>query len=73
MDDFIKRMQGERDELNERIGKLEKGIVRFGLSNHKRVTLMESQLKAMKDYLFYLEERIHHELSSQTEAMPNEE
>lgn len=42
MDNFIKRMQRERDELNERIGKLEKGIVRFGLSNHKRVTLMES-------------------------------
>lgn len=73
MDDFIKRMQGERDELNERIGKLEKGIVRLGLSNPKRITLMESQLKAMKDYLFYLEERIHYELSSRTEATPNKE
>lgn len=64
MGDFIVRMQRERDELSERIEKLEKGIVKFGLSNPKRATLMESQLKAMKDYLFYLEERLSYELSS---------
>ena len=73
MDDFIKRMQKERDELKYRIGKLEKGMEIFGLSNPKRMTLMESQLKAMKDYLFYLEERLHYELSSLTESRANEE
>lgn len=73
MEDFIRRMQEERDELKDRIGKLEKGIATFGLSNPKRMTLMENQLKSMKDYLFYLEERLHYELSSRTEAMPNEE
>ena len=45
----------------------------FGLSNPKRMTLMESQLKAMKDYLFYLEERLRYELSSRTESRSNEE
>lgn len=64
MEDFIVRMERERDELSERIEKLEKGLVKFGLSNPKRATLMESQLKAMKDYLFYLEERLSYELSS---------
>ena len=64
MDKFIIRMQMERDVLIERIGKLEKGIVKYGLSNPKRMTLMENQLKSMKDYLFYLEERLHYELSS---------
>lgn len=67
MEDFIERMQGERDELRERIGRLERGVVEFGLSNPYRATLMESQLKAMKDYLFYLDARLSYELSSLVE------
>lgn len=61
MYEYIERMKRERDTLCERIMLLEKAIIRFELSYPKRVALMKSQLKSMKDYLFYLEERIHFE------------
>lgn len=63
MKDYIERMQKERDELCSRVNRLEKAIITFELTSPKRHTLMQSQLKSMKDYLFYLEERIHYELS----------
>lgn len=63
MQDYIERMMNERDELCDKIDKLSKGVVKFGTSLPKRCTLMQSQLHAMKNYLFFLEERIHYELS----------
>ena len=63
MKDYIERMLKERDELCSRVNRLEKAIITFELTSPKRYTLMQSQLKSMKDYLFYLEERIHYELS----------
>lgn len=56
-------MQLERDELHGKIKRLERAIVEFQLSTPKRVVLMENQLKSMKDYLFYLEERLYYELT----------
>ena len=63
MEDYIERMQKERDELCSRVDRLEKAIITFELTSPKRYVLMQSQLKSMKDYLFYLEERIHYELN----------
>lgn len=63
MKDYIERMQKERDELCSRVNRLEKAIITFELTSPKRYELMQSQLKSMKDYLFYLEERIHYELN----------
>lgn len=60
---YIELMRVERDELCGKIKRLERAIVKFQLSTPKRVVLMENQLKSMKDYLFYLEERLHYELT----------
>lgn len=63
MEDYIERMKKERDELNCKIERLEKFLLKQSLVMPKRTVLMENQLKSMRDYLFYLEERIHYELT----------
>lgn len=63
MEDYIIRMQLERDELCKRVDRLNKAIAKFEMTSPKRYALMENQLKSMKEYLFYLEERIHYEIS----------
>lgn len=61
-------MQLERDELCGKIKRLERAIVEFQLSTPRCVVLMENQLKSMKDYLFYLEERLDYELEISRET-----
>lgn len=63
MDINIERLIRERDELNSKIKRVEKFLVIKTCVDAKRTVLMEQQLKSMKDYLFYLEERLHYELT----------
>lgn len=63
MKEYIERMMSERDELSGRVNRLEKFLVVKRDLDAKRIVLMEHQLKSMKDYLFYLEERLHYELA----------
>lgn len=63
MKEYIERMMSERDELSGRVKRLEKFLVVKRDLDAKRTVLMEHQLKSMQDYLFYLEERLHYELT----------
>lgn len=63
MKEYIERMMSERDELCGRVKRLEKFLVVKRDLGAKRTELMEYQLQSMKDYLYYLEERLHYELT----------
>lgn len=62
MQEYLKRMFSERNELLGRIKKAEKAVANppFG-SDAEGIRMLAEQIKAMKNYLFWLEERIEHE------------
>lgn len=63
MKEYIERMMSERDELSGRVKRLEKFLIMNSCLGEKRTELMEHQLQSMKDYLYYLEECLHYELT----------
>lgn len=62
MEDFVKRMITERDELKERIDKLEDFISKVkngdATVSEPELELLESQLEYMKKYYIVLDTRI---------------
>ena len=62
MQEFLKRMYTERDELNGRIKKAKKAIKTppFG-SDSEGLRMLAEQTKAMESYAYWLGERITHE------------
>lgn len=62
MEDFVKRMITERDELKERIDKLEDFILKVKngdvIVSKPELELLESQLEYMKKYYIVLDTRI---------------
>jgi hypothetical protein len=62
MQEFIKRMISERDDLKGKISRAKKAVENppFG-SDATSINLLESQIKPMEEYLTILEKRIEYE------------
>ena len=62
MEDFKKRLISEKDELNEKIVKLNQFInsENFNKIDKVQQSLLKTQLFVMRTYHSILEERIHH-------------
>ncbi len=62
MQEYLKRMYSERDELSGRIKKAKKAVENppFG-SDSEGIRMLAEQVKPMESYLYWLNERISHE------------
>lgn len=62
MQEFVKKMITERDDLKGKIKRAEKAIENppFG-TDKESIELLTKQVAAMKDYLYWLEHRIKKE------------
>lgn len=62
MQEFLKRMYIEKDDLEGKIKKAKKAIENppFG-SDTEGLRMLAEQVKAMESYLYWLNERITHE------------
>ena len=62
MQEFIKRMISERDDLKGKISRAKKAVENPPLgSDATSINLLESQIKPMEEYLTILEKRIEYE------------
>lgn len=64
MQEFVKRMLTERDDLKGKIKKAKKAVENppYG-SSPDCLRMLAEQIKAMEQYLYWLEERIRYEES----------
>ena len=69
MELYIERMIREKGELSSKIKKLNNYMNDHQKDDPKRIVLMGKQLDAMKDYLFYLDERLNYELKKTGEVV----
>lgn len=69
MELYIERMIREKEELSSKIKKLNNYMNDHQKDDPKRIVLMGKQLDAMKDYLFYLDERLNYELKKTGEVV----
>ena len=69
MELYIVRMIREKEELSSKIKKLNNYMNDHQKDDPKRIVLMGKQLDAMKDYLFYLDERLNYELKKTGEVV----
>ena len=69
MELYIVRMIREKEDLSSKIKKLNNYMNDHQKDDPKRIVLMGKQLDAMKDYLFYLDERLNYELKKTGEVV----
>lgn len=64
MQEFLKRMYTEKDDLVGKIKKAKKAVLNppFG-SDTEGIRMLAEQVKAMENYLYWLDERIKHEVN----------
>ena len=62
MQEYLKRMYSERDDLAGKIKRAKKAVVNppFG-SDTEGIRMLAEQIKPMESYLYWLNERIEHE------------
>ena len=69
MELYLERLIREKEELSSKIKKLNNYMNDHQKDDPKRIVLMGKQLDAMKDYLFYLDERLNYELKKTGEVV----